>query len=64
MLCLPSWRTADELTLVRPRGDGKGNEIVRYNLTPKASAKGKVYEATVISRNWPIAVTEGWLEKE
>jgi len=53
---LPSWRTADELTFACPRSDGKGNELVRYSLTSK--------EVTVISRSWPIEVTNGWLDKK
>ncbi|MCL2647034.1 MAG: hypothetical protein FWD61_08510 [Phycisphaerales bacterium] len=56
IVSLPSWRTVDELTFIRPRSDGKGNEVVRYNLTSKA--------VTVISRSWPIEVTDRWLDKK
>jgi len=53
---LPSWRTGEELTFVRPRADKKGNEVVRYHLASK--------EVTVISGDWPMEVKEGWLEKK
>ncbi|MCL2641318.1 MAG: hypothetical protein FWD53_10765 [Phycisphaerales bacterium] len=55
-LTIPTWRGVDELTFVRPREDGKGNEVVRYNLTFR--------EATVISGSWSIEVTDGWLDKK
>jgi len=56
ILSLPSWRTADELTFIRPRSDSKGNEVIRHNLTSN--------QTIIISRDWPIAITDDWLDKK
>jgi len=45
---IPTWRTATELTFVRPTADGKGHEIVRYSMTDKS--------VTVLSAGWPQSV--------
>jgi hypothetical protein len=49
---VPVWRTATELTFVRPRAGGKGGEAVRYSMTDSS--------ATVISTDWPASVG-GWV---
>jgi hypothetical protein len=48
---VPTWRSADELTFVRPVGQQA--EVVRYTLSND--------KAVVLSSEWPAATTEDWL---
>jgi hypothetical protein len=49
---IPVWRTATELTFVRPVANSTAHEVVRYSLPDKT--------ATVISADWPASIG-GWL---
>ena len=48
---VPTWRSANELTFVRPAGDGA--EVVRYSVADQ--------KAVVLSKEWPREVTKDWL---
>jgi hypothetical protein len=49
---VPAWRTARELTFVRPVANSTAHEVVRYSVPDKT--------ATVISAAWPASIG-GWL---
>lgn len=52
---IPEWRSATELTFVRPIPDSTAHEIVRYSVPDKS--------ATVISADWPASIGN-WLAAE
>ncbi len=52
---VPTWRSATELTFVRPAGEGK-QEVVLYSMADKS--------VKVLSAGWPREVVEDWLVKK
>jgi hypothetical protein len=49
---IPAWRTATELTFVRPVPNSTAHEVVRYSVPDKIAA--------IISTDWPASIG-GWL---
>ena len=48
---VPTWRSPNELTFVRPAGDGA--EVVRYSVADQ--------KVVVLSKEWPREATKDWL---
>jgi hypothetical protein len=51
---VPTWRSGDELTFVRPLAEG--GEVVRHSVVDQAEV--------VMSKEWPKGVTKNWLWHE